>query len=668
MSKRDNLLAEAVLSSSNKVHSLPRIRPDRRRSGNLLMNFSIGTRLTLGFMISALIAAMVTGMIGFQHAQSLNKQSNFYLNLLQSNNNLTTGAQFLQAISSVTQNILALANAQQTSQETLQNNLHSLQNLDNLYNNTLNSFVADQLVSKHPDEKALLHEANHDQQIQQQETLAASALRTWHVAHMALGNFTSNVTDGHLDAAAILQQALLEPANADALTSLRSLVNFNKQLANSVKDAADVEASDQLVITLVSSVIAFLTILFIGWLISGTLVRRLLSLRQVTQAIERGEFTRRVKVIGRDEVADVSASVNAMLDAIANLVNETRSQHDALINAADHLFSDMRVVSAGDLRVNAPVSNDPIGMLANAFNFTIGRFRRFILRTKALSEQLNVIAHREVECAEAFYQAVQSIQAKAQLILASVSDGSASARQEKRNIPSQMESHALNTQLLAHVRRTREQLRRISQEGILSHTHVAGELSEEITQTLSRLCAIARGELILSKQVDVATLTDIYVQELRTLDSLLARIAVEMQSVQKNTISGFQDLDQGLQQLSMTMRQPQSKESVEAIASGVITEQDPHLQDMLRLGVTFANEVMGLSRQLTKLAQEIHDSIVSFQFEGADTLTNSPSTSLASSPNTAVRQKKDHPKVEQERQTGSHDVRAMRDHKMQRQY
>ena len=105
------------------------------------MNLSIGMRLTLSFIISALIAAAVTGMIGFQHAQSLNKQSNFYLNLLQSNTNLTTGVQFLQEINSLTQNILVLANGQQALQETLHNNLRSLQNLDNLYSSTLNSFV-----------------------------------------------------------------------------------------------------------------------------------------------------------------------------------------------------------------------------------------------------------------------------------------------------------------------------------------------------------------------------------------------------------------------------------------------------------------------------------------------------------------------------------------------
>ena len=630
MSQRDIAQsAEVVLPNSKKAYSLPPRRSERRRSGNFLINVSIGTRLTLSFIICALIAVMVTGTIGFQHAQSLNKQSDFYLNLLQGNTNLTTGEQFLQAINSVTQNILLLANAPQASQETLHNNLISLQNLDNLYDHTLNAFVADQLVSKHPDEKALLNEASHGQQIQQQETLAGSALRTWSVAHAALGQFMDDIAGGHFDAAATLQQALVEPANADALASLRSLVNFNKRLASSVKDAADVEASDQLITTIGSAVIAFVAILFIGWLISGTLVRRLLLLRQVTQAVESGALTRRVNVTGRDEIADVSASVNKMLDAIANLISETRSQRDALTNAASHLFSEMNVVSARDLRVNAPVSDDPIGMLADAFNFTIGRFRRFVLTTKTLSEQLHGFAHREAERAEAFSQAIQSMRPGSQP-LSPLSAESSSARQVQRNREDPRESHRSNAQLMTHVHRTREQLRRVSQEGILNHTRVAGELSEQITQTLNRLDGMAGDKQILAEQRDVATLTTLYLQELRKLDPLFARMAMELQNVQKNTVRGFQDLDQDLQQLSVTLRQPKGV-SLEPVPSVVNPEQDSRLQEMLRLGVGFAYEVTSLSHQLAKLAQEIQNSIVTFKLEGTDVFMNSPSVGLAKS-------------------------------------
>ena len=47
----------------------------------------------------------------------------------------------------------------------------------------------------------------------------------------------------------------------------------------------------------------------------------------------------------------------------------------------------------------------------------------------------------------------------------------------------------------------------------------------------------------------------------------------------------------------------------------MVSEQDLRLQDMLRLGVTFAHEVTTLSHQLIQLGQEIQNSIVAFQLE-----------------------------------------------------
>ena len=123
--------------------------------------------------------------------------------------------------------------------------------------------------------------------------------------------------------------------------------------------------------------------------------------------MEEGEIDARVRVVGRDELAEVSASVNAMLDTIVGLLEETRRQRDALTRAADRLFTDMRVAGAGDLRASAAVSNDPIGMLGNAFNLTVGRFRRFLLRTRTGLDQLDGIARREAQRTQTFFAFTQ---------------------------------------------------------------------------------------------------------------------------------------------------------------------------------------------------------------------------------------------------------------------
>ena len=98
-------------------------------------------------------------------------------------------------------------------------------------------------------------------------------------------------------------------------------------------------------------------------LFRGPFVPRLRNLRDVVQSVEDGRFDSRIFTQGKDEIAQVAASVNTMLNTIVGLLEEARHQRDALTAAADSLFSDMRVVGAGDLRVNAPVTNDPVGML-----------------------------------------------------------------------------------------------------------------------------------------------------------------------------------------------------------------------------------------------------------------------------------------------------------------
>src|SRR5262249_27939566 len=149
-----------------------------------------------------------------------------------------------------------------------------------------------------------------------------------------------------------------------------------------INTAADIEQRTQLVTAVAAALLAFLAVAAIGWVISETLVRRLRRLRQVSLEVEQGQLQTRVSVRGRDEIASVSGAVNSMLDMIVGLVDITRRQRDALTSAAERLFADVRIAGAGDLRVQAAVSGDPIGMLANAFNFTVGRFRRFVLRTQ----------------------------------------------------------------------------------------------------------------------------------------------------------------------------------------------------------------------------------------------------------------------------------------------
>jgi methyl-accepting chemotaxis protein len=367
------------------------------------------------------------------------------------------------------------------SQETLATDQGALQTLTARYDAALSNFERADLLDRHPDQLALLAQIGAASKASQQRTLAASASRTWQVYDEAAAQVVAETTRGELTQAQLFLRAQAEPTYADAQSALRALIQFNGRIADSVRDATLAEQQSQLVAALVAAALAFLGIALVGWIISSTLVRRLRQLRQVTQAVEFGELEQRIDVVGRDEIASVSASVNGMLDTIVGLLDVTRRQRDALTSAAERLFVNVRVAGAGDLRLSAAVSSDPIGMLANAFNFTIGRCRRFVLRTRGAVDQLDVLGRQQLNRAETFLASLQSPK---------LGEGSAThSAPHQFPVPSPMRgsSQAVDAELLTRAEYARELVRKIEREGGNQHLHAVSDLAEQANLSAGRI-------------------------------------------------------------------------------------------------------------------------------------------------------------------------------------
>ncbi|GCE18176.1 HAMP domain-containing protein [Dictyobacter kobayashii] len=592
-----------------------RIRSSLRRGGSLLIDLPIGTRLTLGFLAAALIAALVTGATGLQRSQSLSRQSEFYHSLLTTNTSLNTGTQYLQLIKTETQSILALLQTPAPSNETLQSEKDALKNLISRYDGLLTDYLNHDVLEKNADQQSILAiNGSSNQLIHQQNILAASAQRTWLTHKNALTEILHDFDNKDITRANNLEQVQIELTNSDATSATRALIQFNVHLTDSINAAQTIEFQNQIITTVIGSIIAFILILIIGLVISGTIVRRLRSLREVTQAVEQGQFDRRVNVIGRDEIADVSGSVNAMLEAIVGLLDETRNQRDALTNAAEHLFTDMRVVSAGDLRINAPVSNDPIGMLANAFNFTVGRFRRFVQRTKTTAEQLDVIARQQTERSESFTQALLQVKTvnKAAVVVDATNVGNKSNPGNMEKVDGQQAA------LLNQLRQIRELMHQVSNDEILQHMRTTLGISEQVSNTIDRLSKLPKTASTLNMSAEELRVH--FVEDLRTLDNLNKRLLQEIQISQRTTARGFEEIEKEMAQITAKARllKPQSSDAATPRAN---TEA---IQEIVKHSTQFANEMHALARQITQMAQEIRTGIVNFQLDTVDSGSNFP--------------------------------------------
>ncbi len=596
-------ISQPLLADAERV---PTHRSYRR---NLLLDVPIAGRLALGFILAALIAGVAAGVIGFQRSQSLTRQSDFYQTLLQTNTSLTTGANFLQLMNIEANKTLQDASVNAPSQETLTQDQGALQGLLVRYDSTLADYTAHQLLNQHTDRVALLAEANHANQVDQQRTLVGSVLRTWKVHRVTQLRILQDISTGKLVEAQYLARYQGEPTNADAQSALRALIQFDGRLAVSIRDAANVEQQNQFIATGIAVLLACLFIGLVGWLISNTLIQRLQLLRRVSRLVEKGQLDSRVTVIGRDEIADVSLSINSMLDTIVGLLSETRRHRDALTNAAQHLFSYMQVVSASEFRANTTTNDDPISMLTDAFNFTVGRFRRFSLRTQTSAEQLEVLSRQEMEQAEMFTQVLRTY-------TTGLPDTEALSKAPSRRL--QMSATAArNTRedaVQEHVNQAHERLMEVGRNVIKTHTMTILGLTNQTTFALARLRQqIAPTLSLLTNQAKQPTRQ---LQELQSVEGLLQQLSIEIRIMQSETIRSLSEADKMLVQ-SLSLLKTPNKESLQPMV--VATTND--VQELKRSSLQFVQEITNQAKLISAIAQEIRANNTAFKVAAGEKST-----------------------------------------------
>jgi signal transduction histidine kinase len=307
-------LAQHIFSRSSFTHSPPITRLRQYKNG--LIALPISVRLTLGFLAAAFIASAVTGVMGVQRMQLLSQQAIFYHALLDQTIDLSDNADDLLLMNSEMHFLLNEADTSQPSTETILTAKGALQTLSQRYDQVLRNYTTHQLLANYPNQSALFSKEKWNALVTQQKSLLDSTLRSWQFYAAAQSRVLNTFDAGDLAQAREVERIQAEPLQSDALSSLHQLMQFHRYLASTAQDAAEADQQNQLSLTIQSSLVVFLSILIIGWAISRTLVPRLRRLQHVTHAIETGNLEARIPIYGRDEIAQVSMSVNTMLETI----------------------------------------------------------------------------------------------------------------------------------------------------------------------------------------------------------------------------------------------------------------------------------------------------------------------------------------------------------------
>ena len=175
----------------------------------------------------------------------------------------------------------------------------------------------------------------------------------------------------------------------DLKNGWQEVTNETVAMGKAVTTIGPAVTSPIIVATVIAVLTTFILLFSIGWGLNLTISNPLRSLASLTRHISRGDTSARATVQGRDEIALVASSMNGMLDSIVNLLQDTKAQRDNLQSQVEKLVSEVSGVGEGDLRIQAEVTADALGVLADSFNYMVEELGSLIVRVKMVASEVD---------------------------------------------------------------------------------------------------------------------------------------------------------------------------------------------------------------------------------------------------------------------------------------
>ncbi len=142
--------------------------------------------------------------------------------------------------------------------------------------------------------------------------------------------------------------------------------------------------------TLIVVLIALVLVILLAFLAARLLTAPVRRIGRALTMIGMGNFDTRVPITSQDELGRLGESLNAMFDNTLTLI-QTREEKEELQERITVLLTEISAVAEGDLTVEADVTADITGAIADSFNLMIEELRRIIVNIQQSTVQANVI-------------------------------------------------------------------------------------------------------------------------------------------------------------------------------------------------------------------------------------------------------------------------------------
>lgn len=465
----------------------------------LISTISISRRLLIAFMLAAVIPGIVISILGFAFTTEQKNRSRAIQTDIGALQTATTASSYLPRLRDLLKTLYQDhdEDASAALKRQIPDVIAQLNTFSMLFDDKIRTYQQKYEVNTSAQmsktRSILLNkDTSTDLPAQQQTVLGHVQNTSWPEYYVAQERVIGAITtdDNSSELATFVQYA--QDKYSTLTTDWDRLVHITENMNYTVAQIGPAETNPIILSTLVAFLSTIFVVTAIGYIVYLTITRPLHQLALLTRRIAQGETSARAVINGHDEIGLVAQSMNTMLDHIVHLIHDMQLQRDSLLARVEKLISEVSGIGEGDLRVQAEVTNDTLGILADSFNYMIEELSSLVVRVQKVSHE---VSRSTMAALERMKQLVDTGQKQFQQIT--------EAETQINHMAIANRQIAERAQLFAGVARAARQDAQFGRESVIQAIEGMGRINNNVQRTASQVHTLGERSREINEIVEV---------------------------------------------------------------------------------------------------------------------------------------------------------------------